>query len=198
MSGCQRTLYLAIAEGAISPKLLNKAIQELAYPELALSKIDVAQVAKRDHTVSQHLLFHTAQCCYPVLGDPIIGFVTVGEGLSLHRSICPQILAVHSRQERLRPISWQELDLPDGAMFSGQLIMTVTEANSTVYKDIQYVVSKCKGIIRESLPIGNAKRPFRLSLKVDVENVDHLQNILTRLRQIEDVIDVKRIVDDKA
>lgn len=188
------TLFLAVAEGVISAKLLDKAVQELADRASGLPSIAVQKTGP-NRSASHHLLFHTAHCCYPVPGDKIVGFVTIGEGLSLHRAICPQALAP-DRQKRLYSIEWKELDLSEGATFSGQLIMILTDSNSKIYKDIQQIVLKGRGVISGLTQIGNSNRPYRIALKLDVEDVHQLNGIVTKLRQLEDIIEIKRIVDE--
>ncbi len=189
------SLYMEIAEGKISIKHLNQAIQELITSTSMLPDISTAQKAIENRSKSHSLFFHPAHCCYPVPGDSIVGFVTKGQGLAIHREICPEIL-VPERKDRILTYSWEDLGTIDGSMFSGKLLLTLASSDTKVFEKLQKAVTRAKGVVREQVAKDPSKRPLRMSLIVDVNSTKDLQSILTWLRQIEDVIEAKRALDD--
>ena len=66
-----------------------------------------------------------AQCCQPVPGDPVVGYVTRGRGVSIHRADCPNLLFLAHEPERRLEIDWQEAE---GERF---LVRLALEASTT-------------------------------------------------------------------
>jgi guanosine-3',5'-bis(diphosphate) 3'-pyrophosphohydrolase len=189
-------LFIAIAEGRISEDGLKRAIGELRNYILAPYSSMILPSVK-DVAEARHFLTHLAQCCYPVPGDPIVGYVTVGRGLSIHRATCPSVFASH-RRERTIEVEWESLDLSDQDMCSGELFVVLADSSSETFKEIQEMVSKVGGVIRALTPMGTSKRFLsQIRLTVDVKDIHHLENIQTKLRHIDAIVDVRRSLEDK-
>ena len=89
------------------------------------------------------LMVRYAQCCQPVPGDPVIGYVTQGRGISIHRSDCPNLLTL-SADERRVEIDWQETQ---GESFAVRLAVT-GEDRRGLYADIMEAISQTGTNIR--------------------------------------------------
>jgi len=185
----EEALFLSVAKRNISVKLLQQAIGDLAVSVSALSNIgnSTVQTVSEDSSPDYSLSFHAAQCCYPLPGDNIVGLLTVGHGLSVHRGTCPQV----STSGKLRPvvsITWEDLSVPKQCTFSSRLFVTVAGYDPRKHRKIQDVLLKADAIIREDAVIGASQMRFIIG----VRNVDHLGTIQNRLKQIEGVIEVNR------
>ena len=70
------------------------------------------------------LMVRYAQCCQPVPGDPVVGYVTRGRGVSIHRADCPNLLMLDLEPERRLDIDWKELE---GERFMVRLVLDATD-----------------------------------------------------------------------
>ena len=182
-------LFLAITKQDIPLKQLEQAICELTAANSMLSTAESnAQAASEDHSVDSILSFHAAQCCYPLPEEPILGFVTIGHGLSVHRASCPQIATLAGRDKLPVPITWKDLAIPRKQIFNSRLTVTLARYDARLYAKIQEVLLKAEVPIREEAERGTSQIRFVIGVK----NVEHIQEIQSQLRQIEGVSDVCR------
>src|SRR5256712_2472578 len=84
------------------------------------------------------LMVRYAQCCQPVPGDPVVGYVTQGRGISIHRSDCPNLLTLSVEMERRVEIDWQEVE---GEVFVVRLSVN-GEDRRGLYADICEAISE--------------------------------------------------------
>ena len=90
------------------------------------------------------LMVRYAQCCQPVPGDPVVGYVTRGRGVSIHRSDCPNLLMLVQEPERRLDIDWKELE---GERFMVRLVLEATDRRA-LYADLATAVSATDTDIR--------------------------------------------------
>src|SRR5438876_7899398 len=83
------------------------------------------------------MMVRYAQCCQPVPGDPVVGYVTRGRGVSIHRSDCPNLLMLVQEPERRLEIDWKELE---GEKFMVRLALEATDRRG-LYADLGTAVS---------------------------------------------------------
>ena len=131
-----------------------------------------------------------SRCCTPVPGDDIIGFVTRGYGVSVHRKDCVNTQAATSRSQRDRwvPVTWAD---NDNSPFSTTLEIDSTD-RSGLWLDVASVLNAAKVKVTElagrEMPAGKA----RIVATFEVKNVEELEGIRNRIRQISGVVDVRR------
>ena len=187
------SLFLLVAEGKVPTNLLDKAVNEVTTKTSADSGANDSQSSALGRLATRQLLEHLAKCCYPVRGDQIVQYATIGRGFSIHRAECLKILSIRDPR-RVLPTDWESLDFSSDARFSGELIVRLSGSDSETYRKIQEVVSKAKGIVREQTQLGNSKwGDSQIRLLVDVKNIRHLQVIQERLRQISKIRNVSRV-----
>jgi GTP pyrophosphokinase len=133
------------------------------------------------------LLVRYAQCCQPVPGDPVSGYVTRGRGVSIHRADCPNLMLLDDEPERRLEIDWQEVQ---GERF---VVRLAVEANDrrALYADIAQAVSASGTDIR-SFELKSQDARVTGSIEVEVENLPHLRKTLRGIRRVKGVIDVSR------
>ncbi|MEO5579695.1 MAG: bifunctional (p)ppGpp synthetase/guanosine-3',5'-bis(diphosphate) 3'-pyrophosphohydrolase [Gemmatimonadaceae bacterium] len=133
------------------------------------------------------LMVRYAQCCQPVPGDPVVGYVTRGRGVSIHRGDCPNLLMLHLEPERRLEIDWKELE---GERFMVRLALDATDRRG-LYADLAAAVSATDTDIR-SFEMQSADGHVTGALAVEVENLAHLQRILKAARRVKGVTEVMR------
>ena len=142
------------------------------------------------------LMVRYAQCCQPVPGDPVVGYVTRGRGVSIHRADCPNLLMLAHEPERRLDIDWQE---QQGERFVVRLALEGNDRRG-LYADVAAAVSSTGTDIR-SMELRTVDGRAAGSVVVEVENLTHLQKIMKAVRKIKGISEVarrERLVTDEA
>jgi GTP diphosphokinase / guanosine-3',5'-bis(diphosphate) 3'-diphosphatase len=133
------------------------------------------------------LMVRYAQCCQPVPGDPVVGYVTRGRGVSIHRGDCPNLLFLAHEPERRLEIDWQEVE---GERFTVRLTLEAYDRRG-LYADIAAAVSATGTDIR-SMELQTVDGRVTGSALVEVENLAHLERIMKAARRVKGVSEVAR------
>ncbi|HZF69070.1 MAG TPA: bifunctional (p)ppGpp synthetase/guanosine-3',5'-bis(diphosphate) 3'-pyrophosphohydrolase [Gemmatirosa sp.] len=133
------------------------------------------------------LMVRYAQCCQPVPGDPVVGYVTRGRGVSIHRSDCPNLLLLVHEPERRLEIDWQEME---GERFTVRLTLEGYDRRG-LYADVASAVTSTGTDIRH-MELKTADGRATGSVVVEVENLAHLQKILRAIRRVKGIGEVAR------
>jgi GTP pyrophosphokinase len=133
------------------------------------------------------LMVRYAQCCQPVPGDPVVGYVTRGRGVSIHRADCPNLLMLGHEPERRLDIDWQEVA---GERFVVRLTLEGTDRRG-LYADVAAAVSATGTDIR-SMELRTVDGRASGSVLVEVENLIHLQKIVKAARRVKGITEVAR------
>jgi GTP diphosphokinase / guanosine-3',5'-bis(diphosphate) 3'-diphosphatase len=133
------------------------------------------------------LLIKISQCCRPVPGDEIIGFITTGKGIAVHKAACPNLLT--AEPERLLEVQWSESK--QGSHRSELFVQAIDRRN--LLADISSIISSDDANIIEmnSRTLANNIAEFRVVLEVTDRN--HLHLLQTHLQQLPDVLEVRRL-----
>ena len=133
------------------------------------------------------LMVRYAQCCQPVPGDPVVGYVTRGRGVSIHRADCPNLLMLGHEPERRLDIDWQEMA---GERFVVRLTLEGSDRRG-LYADVAAAVSATGTDIR-SMELRTVDGRASGSVLVEVENLAHLQKIVKAARRVKGITEVAR------
>ena len=133
------------------------------------------------------LMVRYAQCCQPVPGDKVVGYVTRGRGVSIHRGDCPNLLFLAHEPERRLDIDWQE---SEGERFVIRLAIEASDRRG-LYADLAQAVSETGTDIR-SLELKTTDGRVSGAAMVEVENLAHLEKIIKAVRRVKGVSEVSR------
>jgi guanosine-3',5'-bis(diphosphate) 3'-pyrophosphohydrolase len=134
-----------------------------------------------------NLMVRYSQCCQPVPGDKVIGYVTRGRGVSVHRIDCPNILQLREHPERRVEIDWDG----DGAdRFFVRLGMEGSDRRG-LFADIASAISATNTNIK-SADINADQHGMRGDFVVEVENLAHLNRVLGAVKKVKGVVRVER------
>ena len=138
-----------------------------------------------------NLLTHMAKCCSPVPGDNISGFITQGRGISVHRADCEQLTnSLNQQPERQVEVQWG-LDDKQSYQASAQIIATDRQG---LFRDISTIIANEKiSIIGIDSNTDRIKQTMSMTVKMEVTSSELLSRVLEKLRQLDDVIEVKRL-----
>ena len=128
-----------------------------------------------------------AQCCLPVYGDEICGYITKGEGVKVHRKDCPNIL---KQKERLIDVEWEGED--SERLYDSDLVVYAHDRNFLL-TDIVTVVSQCKApMIQVSATVNQETLTSTIKMKIQVHNKEQLRTIIANLRKVDSVLSIER------
>lgn len=185
-------LMAAVGVGDLN---LGKIINRVAEPErevLAATRELARQKGKQDATGEVSvlgltgLLTRLGQCCDPVPGDPIIGYVTRGRGATIHRQDCPNVLRIRDK-ERLVSVSW-------GTAKSTYPVAVQIRAydRDGLMRDVSTLVTN-EGISMSSIHVSTTESLAIFELEMGITDLSQLSRVLNRLEALPNVLEARRV-----
>ncbi|WP_312473986.1 bifunctional (p)ppGpp synthetase/guanosine-3',5'-bis(diphosphate) 3'-pyrophosphohydrolase [Neobacillus sp.] len=139
-----------------------------------------------------NLLIRLSRCCNPVPGDEIVGFITKGRGVSVHRSDCTNIDS-NDAQSRLIPVEW-ESSLNDRKEYNVDIEINGYDRRGLLNEVLQ-AVNETKTNISAVTGKSDRNKMATISMSIAIHNVSHLQKVVERIKQIPDIYSVRRIMN---
>jgi len=139
-----------------------------------------------------NLLIRLSKCCSPVPGDEIVGFITKGRGVSVHRSDCPNIDS-NDAQSRLIPVEW-ESSLNDRKEYNVDIEISGYDRRGLLNEVLQ-AVNETKTNISAVTGKSDRNKMATINMSIAIHNVSHLQKVVERIKQIPDIYSVRRIMN---
>ncbi|KKM09231.1 (p)ppGpp synthetase [Clostridiales bacterium PH28_bin88] len=137
-----------------------------------------------------NVVVRLSRCCNPVPGDDIVGYITRGRGVSIHRSDCPNIAHHHDNElERIIEVAW---DLEAEAIYQVH-IEAVAVDRPRLAMDIMTTIADTKTIINSVHARATRNNLATVDLKIEIKSLDHLNYITEKVKRIKDVLEVKRV-----
>jgi len=197
-------LLVAIGDGVITPAqalgdlIKGKEVEEKEEEKPAVDSLPQAKSWIGFSRPSQgvrvkgidNVVVRLAHCCNPLPGDAIIGYITRGRGVSVHRSDCPNILH-HLRQEaeRIIEVAW---DQDAEATYQVQIEALALD-RPRLAMDIMSAVADTKTIINAVHARATRNNMATVDLKLEIRSLEHLQYIMEKIKRVKDVMEVKRV-----
>jgi guanosine-3',5'-bis(diphosphate) 3'-pyrophosphohydrolase len=197
------SLYVAIGEGQVSPQsIVARLARNVQGTEEDVTQVPLArpvhlgQQSSTDVTSgvvvpgSEDVWVRLARCCTPVPGDEILGFVTRGQGVSVHRTDCPNATSLLAQPERLIDVSWRA-----GKPTSFVVAIQVEALDRTrLLSDVATVLSDHHVNILSATSAVGRDRTTILRFTFELADITHLAEILGAVKKIENVYDAFRVV----
>lgn len=191
-------LFVGIGHGDLSARAVAHTVQDVyrekhpvLEPTLTDTLPEIAARPKKSNKVGisvagvDTIMLKIANCCHPVPGDAIIGFVTMGYGITVHRVDCHNI---KNQTERKIEVFWNNTDKHTYPA----VIEIVGFDRVGIFKDLLNVVSDRETNILEATAKKTGKGEFKTLLTVEVKNFEHLMSIISSLKKVKDVYDAHR------
>ncbi len=156
----------------------NQALKLKAIPESAVSEVTVAGVGD--------LYTRMGNCCNPVPGDAIVGYITRGKGITVHRQDCPNVINMRDT-ERLIPLSW-------GRTAQAYPVVIRIEAfdRNGLLRDITSVMADLNINMSAANINTGADHTANIVATVGIRSVTQLSDLITKLLNVRDVLEVRR------
>ena len=133
------------------------------------------------------LLVNLAHCCSPMPGDAIVGYVTRGRGVTVHRDDCPNVVG-GLEPERLVEVTWEHV--ADEQRYSVPVEIIAYDREGLL-RDISILVSDA-GVNMSAVNVSTRQNIATFQLMIEISNVEQLTHILTRLEGVENVVEARR------
>jgi guanosine-3',5'-bis(diphosphate) 3'-pyrophosphohydrolase len=138
-----------------------------------------------------NILVRFSRCCNPVPGDEIKGFITRGRGVSVHRSNCPNLASFEENEEnRLIEVEW-ESDCT--VQYNVEIEITGLDRRGLI-TEVMMAVGETKTDITAVTGRTDKRKIATILLSINIRNVDHLQQVVDRIKRIKDIYTVRRIM----
>jgi GTP pyrophosphokinase len=193
-------LYAAIGEGHVSAKAVVQRVQrELRGGEeqlpVTVNRPPSAR-SRRRAAVGVHVeglddvMVRLSRCCTPVPGDEIMGFVTRGRGVSVHRTDCANAASLRGQADRVIDVEWDH-DAP-GSYVVGVEVEALDR--SRLLRDVAEVLSEHHVNILACSSQTQPDRIARLRFEFELADPSHLDSILSAVKRVDSVYDAARVL----
>jgi GTP pyrophosphokinase len=137
-----------------------------------------------------NLLTHLARCCKPVPGDAIVGYVTLGRGVSIHRNDCPNLIERFSlSQDRKVNVSWGKKTTQ---RYPVDLSIYAYDQTGLLHNVIGLLANEHIPVVSVNTVANKNNQTITLYLTIEVDSVSPLSRILSRLGQLQGILSVQR------
>lgn len=192
-----RQFFKAIAQGTVNldevlsasaqkdEKEFEKDVEFLKFANVARSDIGGILVDGK----KSGIMYTYAKCCNPIPGDPVIGYITVGEGIKIHRKSCVNLINLSANDaSKLVNVQWPEAE---GSLFVAGISVRGKDRPG-ILNDISHSIVTYQNTNIKSINISTSDSLFEGSVTLYVSNLDHLNRIMERLKRVTGVHSVER------
>ena len=197
-------LYASLGTGQNTGKEILKALE----PELGISFDDensrykttlgtfVEKVFDKGESsiiVSENhgLLVYRAECCNPIKGEPIMGFLTLGQGIAVHYSDCPELQRLLVEPERRVPVSWDD-ETKGTEIFPAKIVLLSSNTPGLLAEIAGSVSEKNANMADIKANSNHELKEARMEIVLEVRDISHLNEIVDVIRQIDGIHEVHR------
>ena len=191
------TLYQNLGNGNTGINSISNRINKIVFPvdisvDEDLYSPEIKQDSKSDLVIVEgydDIKVRMGKCCVPVPGDDILGFVTISNGIAIHRSDCLNVQIDSRKGERIIDVSWGYTGN------TGIIVWLEIEAIDRPYllRDATIAISDNGGNILVAKSVTSSKRIVNLIFQVEISDNDQLDAIINDAKNIENVFDASRI-----
>lgn len=135
------------------------------------------------------LMVRLARCCNPLPGDVIVGYITRGRGVSVHRDDCPNILNNPEEYERMIDVNW---DIPGDTLYKVSIEITGSD-RPNLLSDIMMVAADAKITVSSLNAKVHKNKTAVINMDIDIANLSQLEHIMNKIRRVQDVFSVYRM-----
>jgi guanosine-3',5'-bis(diphosphate) 3'-pyrophosphohydrolase len=184
-------LYAFIGYGKISAhQVVNRLLPEKPAEEVPVTRIIKPQKELKGITIKglDNILYHTAKCCFPIPGDGLVGFITRGKGVTIHRKDCPNLDRFAVDAARLIDVEWKAED--DATSPVRLLIETVDRPG--ILASLSALISSVNVNISHLEASSTEDKKAHITFILEVKDKDQLSGLVQKIAQLEGVLKVSR------
>ena len=208
-------LFAAIGAGKLAPRAVGNKVEAILDPKPEETKTKQEAFAevvskpargsnRKPHKRSKKnssgvvvkgyagddMLCRLARCCNPVAGDDIVGFITRGRGVSVHRATCPNVKGLMSNPERMIEVEW---DGAADALFQVEIVVECLDRMGLL-KDVTIAIGDAGGNILSAATSTNREGIATLRFLVEISDASGLDPLLASISRVDSVYDARRLM----
>lgn len=198
--------YQGISSSLVASRLTEKLRKEKAQEKDLTEKISEVKTAVQDRSKGSmltkadsgvevegvdNILIRLARCCNPVPFDEIIGYITKGRGVSVHRKDCPNIREEIDR-DRFLKVRWKDISY-SMKYYHVDLEISGYDRHG-ILNDVLHVVNETNVQISSVSGRADQNKIAHIHLSVLIRNTDHLEHLVNRIKQVKDIYAVTRMI----
>lgn len=192
-----KQFYKEIAQGKVNIDDILTATREKEKKEKVpvLEFDNFADIARNDiggilvDGKNSGIMYSYAKCCNPIPGDPVIGYITIGEGVKIHRKTCNNLIKISEKDpSKLVPVQWPAAD--KSLFVAGLTVMG--EDSPGILTEISHTIVSYQNTNIKSININTGDSTFEGSVTLYVQDIEHLQRIIERLKKLKGIYSVER------
>ncbi|MGM9568117.1 MAG: RelA/SpoT family protein [Clostridia bacterium] len=187
--------YLAIGENHLTINaVINGIKEEIRYEEpKAVPEVKPYVDKKGHHGIivkgADNVMVKFGHCCNPLPGDPIVGYITRGSGITVHRRDCVNV-GENADPHRFIDVEWEDVY---NTNFQAEVeVVSVDRDHLTM--DVMTAISDTKTVINKVFGRSMKDGTAIVTLKIEVKSNSHFEYICNKLRRIKGVVEVKRVI----
>ncbi|OUO64509.1 bifunctional (p)ppGpp synthetase/guanosine-3',5'-bis(diphosphate) 3'-pyrophosphohydrolase [Collinsella sp. An268] len=203
-------LFAAVGAGKQTPRLVGNRVQQILDPKpelpaMAATAVPVAPARGSNRrpqasgkggsavvvkgSSDSGLLVRLAHCCNPVMGDDIVGFITRGRGVSVHRADCPNVKGLMEHPERMIEVGW---DARADTAFRVEIVAECLDRMGLL-KDVTIAIGEAGANILSAATSTNRDGVAILRFLVEISDASGLDPLLAAISRVESVYDARRL-----
>ncbi|ADQ45632.1 (p)ppGpp synthetase I, SpoT/RelA [Caldicellulosiruptor kronotskyensis 2002] len=171
---------------------IKKYIKEDEQKEFQIEKPKPAKTSSNNGILVkgvENVLVRFAKCCNPVPGDKVIGYITRGRGVSIHRRDCPNVEQYLKEPERIVEAEW---NVTKDAKFDATINVLANDRTG-ILMDITNLLGENKISVKAIQGRTTRDRIANINLTVEISSTEQLEKIIRKLRKIDSVFEVQRV-----
>ncbi|OUN85944.1 RelA/SpoT family protein [[Collinsella] massiliensis] len=203
-------LFAAIGSGKVACRMVGNRVQQILDPQPEEKHGSDAEAVlvqrgtnrkprrpRRDNSgvivkgnAGNDLLVRLAHCCNPVAGDDIVGFITRGRGVSVHRANCPNVKGLMEHAERMIEVEW---DTGADALFQVEIVVECLDRMGLL-KDVTIAIGDAGANILSASTSTDRDGGAELRFLVQISDASGLDPLLAQISRVESVYDARRLM----
>ncbi|AMR67869.1 GTP diphosphokinase [Aquipseudomonas alcaligenes] len=137
-----------------------------------------------------NLLTQMAGCCQPLPGDPIVGYITVGRGVSIHRQDCASVLQLEGREpERIIQVSWGPVPVQT---YPVDIVIKAYDRSGLLRDVTQVLLNERINVLAVNTRSNKEDNTASMQLTIEIPGLDALSRLLARISQLPNIIEARR------
>ena len=167
-------------------KLRRKPNSKFINNEVVTSKFDALVFGKEE----EKLDYKISKCCNPIPGDTVFGFVTINDGIKVHKKNCPNAISLQSNYAyRIMPAKWIDSTKQDF-----KVILHINGVdNQGIVNNLTSIISSNMGVFIHSINISGDNGIFDGKLSLSVKNISQLNKLIKSIKKVEGVKKIERV-----
>ena len=192
--GDMTELHIAIGNNKITPAQVinivfgeNKTKQEIILDRV-INNDDAKVLVKGDIVVENisDIKINVASCCKPIPGDEIVGYISKGRGINVHRTVCPNITEL---EERIIEVKWND---KISKKYTTNVLITANENNNLLIQIINKTSNS--DIVIQSINTINTSNRYMFDINLLVDDIYKLDKFMTEISALPSIVNVERII----